>query len=82
MGIEFATRNMNDVSGQSRRTNLFLDLLAAVNQADEPGQWLASALPAIAGDLAAGYVALAVAEGGRWNAWRKPVRHAPSPLNC
>ena len=44
-----------------------LELLAAANQAEEPANWLASALPAIAADLAAGYVALAVAEGGRWN---------------
>ena len=55
-------------TGQARRLNLSLQLLAAANQADEPGNWLASALPAIASDLAAGYVALAVADGGHWNA--------------
>jgi Nif-specific regulatory protein len=73
---------MNDALAQTRRTNLFLDLLAAVNQADEPGQWLASALPAIAGDLAAGYVALAVAEEGRWNALAKAgsTRSLPAEL--
>ena len=55
-------------TAQTRRMNLSLELLAAANQADEPGNWLASALPAIAADLAAGYVALVVADGGRWNA--------------
>ena len=48
--------------------NLPLELLAAVNQANDPDNWLASALPAIAADLAARYVALVVADGGRWNA--------------
>ena len=73
---------MNDAPAQTRRTNLFLELLAAVNQADEPGQWLASALPAIAGDLAAGYVALAAAEEGRWNALAKAgsTRSLPAEL--
>ena len=55
-------------NGQTRRMNLWLELLTAANQADDPGSWLASALPAIAADLAAGYVALAAADGGRWTA--------------
>jgi Nif-specific regulatory protein len=48
--------------------DLRLNLLASANQADEPGNWLASALPAIAADLTAAYVAVVVADGGRWNA--------------
>ena len=62
--------------------NLSLELLAAANQADEPGNWLASALPAIAADLAAGYVALVVADGGRWNALAEagPARSLPVEL--
>ena len=62
--------------------NLSLELLAAANRADEPGNWLASALPAIAADLAAGYVALAVADGGRWNALAEagPARSLPVEL--
>ncbi len=62
--------------------NLSVELLAAANQADEPGNWLASALPAIAADLAAGYVALVVAEGGRWNALAEagPARSLPVEL--
>ncbi len=73
---------MSDLVGQTGRTGLFLDLLAAVNQADEPGQWLAAALPAIAGDLTANFVALAVAEGGRWNALAKAgsARSLPDEL--
>ena len=68
--------------GQKRRMNLSLELLAAANRADEPGNWLASALPAIAADLAAGYVALAVADGGRWNALAEagPARSLPVEL--
>jgi len=48
--------------------NLSVELLTAGNQADEPGSWLATALPAIAADLAAGYVALVIVDGGRWTA--------------
>ena len=63
-----------------RRTNLSLELLAAANQADEPGNWLVSALSAIAADLAAGYAALAVAEGGRWNTLAKAGSARPLPV--
>ncbi len=55
-------------SCQNRPMNLALELLAAANQTDDPTNWLASALSAIAAELAAGYVALVVADGGRWNA--------------
>ncbi len=69
-------------TGQARQTDLLLKLLAAANQADEPGNWLASALPAIAADLAAGYVAVAVADAGRWNALAEagPARSLPVEL--
>ncbi|MGO9114945.1 MAG: sigma 54-interacting transcriptional regulator [Thermoguttaceae bacterium] len=62
--------------------NLLLELLATANQADEPGNWLTSALPVIAGDLAAAYVALAVADGGRWNTLAKAgsARSLPAEL--
>ena len=58
----------NSGNGQNGRPNLSLELLATANQSDEPGNWLvSSALPALATNLAAGYVAVVVAEGGRWN---------------
>jgi transcriptional regulator with GAF, ATPase, and Fis domain len=65
-GRRDAARGAGD--GDARRVNLGADLLAAANQADELGSWLASALAAIADDLDAGYSALAAADGGRWNA--------------
>ena len=69
-------------NGQSRRVNLSLELLAAVKVADDPANWLASVLPAIAADLAAGYVALVVADGGRWSALAEagPARSLPVEL--
>ena len=69
-------------TGQARQTDLLLKLLAAANQADEPGNWLASALPTIAADLAAGYVALASADAGRWKALAEtgPARSLPVEL--
>jgi Nif-specific regulatory protein len=62
--------------------NLSLELLTAANRINEPGNWLASALPAITADLAAGYVALVVADGGRWNALAEagPARSLPVEL--
>ncbi len=62
--------------------NLSLELLTTANQADEPGSWLASALPAITAELAAGYAALVVADGGRWNALAetRPPRSLPVEL--
>ncbi len=62
--------------------DLALKLLAAANEAEEPGNWLAAALPAIAADLAAGYVALVVADAGRWNALAEagPARSLPVEL--
>ncbi len=69
-------------NGPTRRINLSLELLAAANQVEEPVNWLAAALPAIAADLAAPYVALAVADGGHWNALAEagPARSLPVDL--
>jgi Nif-specific regulatory protein len=69
-------------NAQTRRMKLSLELLTSANQADEPGNWLASALSAIAAELAAGYAALVVADGGRWNALAEtaPARALPVDL--
>ena len=67
-------------SGGSR--DLALNLLSAANRADEPANWLAAALPAIAAELSAAYVAVIVAEGGRWNVLGEsgPARSLPVEL--
>jgi Nif-specific regulatory protein len=61
---------------------LALNLLSAANRADDPGKWLASVLPGIATDLAAAYVAVVIADGGRWNALAEtgPPRSLPLEL--
>ncbi len=67
-------------SGGSR--DLALNLLSAANRADEPANWLAAALPAIAAELSAAYVAVIVADGGRWNVLGEsgPARSLPVEL--
>jgi Nif-specific regulatory protein len=58
---------------------LALDLFTAANKDGAPEDWLASALPAIAAELAADYAAVAAGDGGRWSVVAASGQPRPLP---
>jgi transcriptional regulator with GAF, ATPase, and Fis domain len=66
--------------GQLRRLNLSLDLFASANQADDPNVWLASTLKTLAAELNAAYLAVVVADGGRWTVLAESGRPSTLPV--